>query len=626
MSNYAGVSTSTREYTTIKRNMVVKMYNRIPESIVKQVQNAHNIADLIGEDVQLTKRGNNYFGLCPFHDENTPSFSVSAEKQLFYCFGCKETGNVFSFLMKHKGLSFVEAVNELAERANINIPQIGHTNKETSAEARQILEANEWITKLYHHLVRFTKEGNKAYEYIKSRGINDESIDTFQIGYSPNVKNFTENFLKKKDIHEQILIKSGLFTKTNNELFERFSGRIVFPIRDPFGRPVGFSARTIRDEDPKYINTSETEIFQKQNLLYNFDLAKNNIRRKKEAILFEGQLDVIIAYQGGLKNVIATLGTALTERQAKQLRRYANRVIICYDGDLAGLDASYRAAKLLQNNNFEIKISKLDSKDDPHNFILKNGIDSFKNQILDVSESYIQFYMRYLQREFNVNNEAEKLKYIRKVVKEIASLESSVEREYYLKQLGEQYFISLASLQEELQGFLAENKHQWNNRGKNRYTKMTREYPRARKLYPAFHRAERELISLMLTDEGIALYVQNELGADFTIDEHKIIVTSLYAYYEEGLAPNVGLFLERIKSEELRNLTAEIAMIPTALNDHEEGLMDYISVIKKQFNDVAKINKFKAKQRKAEQEKDPIKAAKIGMKILELQKQLKQSH
>jgi len=606
--------------------MVVKMNNQIPEHIVKQVQSAHNIVDIIGEDVQLTKRGNNYFGLCPFHEENTPSFSVSEEKQMFYCFGCKEGGNVISFLMKQKGFTFIETINELANRANINIPNIGHTNKEPSSEAQKILQANEWLTKLYHHLLRFTKEGNEAYEYLKSRGIHKESIDTFQIGYSPNIKNFTAKFLTKKGIHEQILVKSGLFTKTNEEIFDRFSGRIVFPIRDPFGRSVGFSARTITDQDPKYINSSETELFQKQNLLYNFDLAKGSIRKEKEAILFEGQLDVITAYHYGLENVIATLGTALTERQAKLLRRYANRVILCYDGDLAGQEASYRAAKLLQNYNFEIKISKMDSKDDPHNFINKNGIEAFKKQVIDLSDSYISFYMRYAQKDYNLANETEKLQYIRKIIKEISLLDSSVEREYYLNQLGIQFSISLQSLQEELNSFIRNNRTQPNNQSRNRYTKTTSTLPVKAKLLPAFYKAERELISLMLIDERIANYIQEEIGADFTIDDHKIIVTSLYAFYEEGLSPNIGLFLERIKDERIRNLTAEIAMIPTVLVDNEEGLMDYISVIKKQFNDIAKINEFKEEQRLAELENDPIKAAKIGMKILELQKQLKQSH
>lgn len=606
--------------------MVVKMSNQIPDHIVKQVQSAHNIIDIIGEDVQLTKRGNNYFGLCPFHEENTPSFSVSEEKQMFYCFGCKEGGNTISFLMKQKGFTFIESINELANRANINIPNIGYTNKVPSTEAQNALQANEWLTKLYHHLLRFTKEGKKAYSYLESRGISKESIDTFQIGYSPNIKNFTAKFLKKKGIHEQTLIKSGLFVKSNEEIFDRFSGRVVFPIRDPHGNPVGFSARTITDEDPKYINSSESEIFQKQNLLYNFDLAKGSIRKEKEVILFEGQVDVITAFHNGLKNVVATLGTALTERQAKLLRRYANRVILCYDGDSAGQEASYRAAKLLQSNGFDIKIANMNSGDDPHTFITKNGIESFNNQIIKLSDSYIVFYMRYIQKDYNLNSENEKLQYIRKLIEEIALIDSSVEREYYLKQINEEFSISIDSLQEELNSFrLVKGVHR-NNRSRNRYTKTTSTLPKQNRLLPAFHRAERELISIMLNDESIANYIQNELGANFTIDDHKIIVTTLYAFYEEGQPPNVGLFLQRIKDERIRSLTAEIAMVPSVLMDHEEGLMDYISVIKKQFSDVSIINEYREKQRLAEQANDPLKAAQIGMKILELQKQIKQSN
>src|SRR5699024_347160 len=301
-------------------------------------------------------------------------------------------------------------------------------------------------------------------------------------------------------------------------------------------------------------NSSESEIFQKQNLLYNFDLAKGSIRKEKEVILFEGQVDVITAFHNGLKNVVATLGTALTERQAKLLRRYANRVILCYDGDSAGQEASYRAAKLLQSNGFDIKIANMNSGDDPHTFITKNGIESFNNQIIKLSDSYIVFYMRYIQKDYNLNSENEKLQYIRKLIEEIALIDSSVEREYYLKQINEEFSISIDSLQEELNSFrLVKGVHR-NNRSRNRYTKTTSTLPKQNRLLPAFHRAERELISIMLNDESIANYIQNELGANFTIDDHKIIVTTLYAFYEEGQPPNVGLFLQRIKDERIRSL------------------------------------------------------------------------
>lgn len=608
--------------------MVVRMFNQIPEHIIKQVQNAHNIVDVIGEHVQLTKRGNNYFGLCPFHDENTPSFSVSEDKQMYYCFGCKEGGNVISFLMKQAGLTFFESIQELASRANINLPNIGQAKDHLSTESRKLYEANEWLMKLYHHLLRFTKEGKEALNYLESRGITKESIDAFQIGYSPNIKNFTAQFLIKKGIHEQTLIKSGLFTKTTEDnMYDRFTGRVVFPIRDATGRTVGFSARSILDSTggPKYINSSESEIFQKQQLLYNFDLARGEIRKKKEVILFEGQLDVITAYQNGLENVVATLGTSLSESHGKFLRRYANRAIISYDGDYAGQQASYRAAKILLKNGFDVRITHLDAKYDPDQYIKTYGIDAFIHQVLKVSESYMKFYMRFARKDFNLSNENEKVQYIKIVLQEIANIESSIEQEMYLKELSDQFSISIESLKEELRTFQRTISRQKNNESNNRYTKTTSTFSSQDKLRPAFHNAERNLISLMLKDESIASYVKDEIGADFNIDDHKVIVTALYAFYEEGNHPDVSLFIERLSDDHLRNLTAEIAMLPTFEHIGDGGLKDYIDVIKKQYYDVAILNEYIEKQRLAEQQNDPIKAAKIAMKILELQKKLKQS-
>lgn len=607
--------------------MVVKMSNQIPEKVIQKVQNAHNIVEIVGEYVQLTKRGNNYFGLCPFHEEKTPSFSVSESKQMFYCFGCKEGGNIISFLMKLRGLTFYETITELADQANIHLHHIQRTEYEPSSEVRKLIRANEWLMKLYYHLLRFTKDGKIAYNYLMDRGITKESIETFQIGYSPNKQNFTAKFLQKKGVHPQTLVSSGLFVKQNNhQMFDRFSDRVVFPIRDHVGRTVGFSARSIHGQEPKYLNSAESEIFQKQHILYNFDLAKSYIRKEKEAILFEGQFDVITAYQHGLKNVVATLGTALTERQAQLLRRYTNKIIICYDGDSAGEEASFRAAKVLRPIGFDISIANLDNAEDPDQYILQKGIDTFIDRIINVSVSFITFYMKYLQNVYNLKNETERIEYIQEIIKEIALLKSSVEQDYYLRQLSEQHSISIDSLREDLQAYRQSTNYRKNKSLENRYTKTTTLIKQKSKLLPAYHNAERELISLMLNNVSTAKYIQNELGADFNIDEHKVIVTALYAFYEDSETPNISLFLERLEDEEIRNLAAEIAMIPTVIDMQEHGLHDYISVIKKQFNDVAIIDKYRQEQRLAEQQNNPIKAAKIGMKILEIQKQLKQSN
>lgn len=605
--------------------MVVKMTNRIPEEVIEEIRNAHNIVDIIGEHVQLKRQGKNYFGLCPFHEEKTPSFSVTEEKQIFYCFGCKKGGNVLTFLMELEGYSFYEAVKSLADQVDIKIPNIESRRPSLSKESQSILTAHEWLMKLYHHLLRFTKDGQDGYDYLMKRGISEESIEAFQIGYAPNLKDFTAKFLKKKGIHEQVLIKAGLFyMQDDGQMNDRFQGRIIFPIRNHLGKPVGFSARSITEQEPKYLNSSESELFQKNRLLYNFDLAKSSIRKENEAILFEGQIDVISAYQAGTQNVVATLGTALTENQAKLLKRYVDKVILCYDGDRAGLEASYRAAQVLRKIGCKVKVTNLESGMDPDTFIQQNGIEAFKNKVIDASDTYIKFYMRYIKKDYNLTHESDRLQYVKKILKQVATIDSSIEREHYLRDISEEFQISIEALNDELLSYRHKISIQKDKTSQNRYTNRASNFSQKTQLLPAYHNAERKLIAYMLKDRSVADRVQNDLGAMFNIDDHKVIVTHIYAFYEDGHLPDVSLFIDRIEDDKLKQLVIEIAMISIFDNISDQEINDYIRIIRAQANDVASINLYRHQQKLAEQQNDPIKAAQIAMQIIELQKQMKQ--
>src|SRR5699024_2359843 len=270
------------------------MANIIPENKIEEVRQANDIVDVVSGYVQLKKQGRNHFGLCPFHNENTPSFSVNEEKQIFHCFGCGKGGNVFSFVMEIEHYNFIEAVKYLAEQSQIQLPEIKESNQnKLSEEASNLLDAYEWLNKYYHHLLKYTENGEQALGYFKERGIN-------------------------QGFHQQALIKSGGSSMKGQSATDPFRGRIVFPINNHLGKTVGFGGRAIKKEhQPKYLNSPENELFHKGNLLYNFDLAKNEIRKKGEVIVLEGYMDVITAYQAGFKNTVATLGTALTEFQAK---------------------------------------------------------------------------------------------------------------------------------------------------------------------------------------------------------------------------------------------------------------------------------------------------------------------
>lgn len=608
--------------------MVVNMPNQIPEETIVEVQKANDIVDVIGEYVQLKKQGKNYFGLCPFHGEKTASFSVTQEKQIFHCFGCKKGGNVVTFIMEMEKFSFYEAMKHLAEKGGIHLPETGiNVENSLTDENQLVLSAYEWLTKLYHHLLRFTKDGKKGYQYFKQRGISEETVDLFQLGFAPNDNDFTAEFLRKKGFHQQILAKAGLvLLQDDNKVTDRFRGRVIFPIRNHLGKTIAFGGRTISDREPKYLNSSESELFQKGRLLYNFDLAKKHIRKASEAVLFEGYMDVISAYQAGVQNAIATLGTSLSLSQAKLLKRYVDTVIICYDGDDAGVEATYKAATILRETGCRVKIGRLKDGLDPDDYITTYGDTAFHNDVIKASETYISFYMRYIKRSYNVSLEDDRFKYIATILKELAMIESSVEREYYLKELSNAYNISIDTLKQEM---LAHHKEVGRNKDKSqekRYTKKINNGYRTNKLLPAFQNAEKQLIAYMLRDSAIIDKVQEEIGVAFNMDAHKIIATHLYAFYEENHSAEVSYFIERLADQVIKNLVIEIAMIPIDHNISDKEINDYIRIIRAENSDMANIKVLKQEQRLAEQQQDSGKALQIGMQIIDIQRQLKNSN
>jgi DNA primase len=292
------------------------MGNRIPDELIEKIQRTSDIVDVISEYVQLKKQGRNYFGLCPFHGEKSPSFSVSADKQIFHCFGCGAGGNVFSFLMQHEGYTFIEAAQHLADKENIELPTLAPSEKTTSVskDTEKMIAAHELLKKFYHHLLVNTKEGQHAFDYLLNRGFTKEVIDEFEIGYALDSWDFIAKFLVKRGYDASLMEEAGLLVKKNNsdDYFDRFRNRIMFPIMDHQGMTIAFSGRVLGDEKPKYLNSPETKIFNKSKLLYNFHRARVHIRKNQQVILFEGFSDVISSTRSGVEQAIATMGTSLT--------------------------------------------------------------------------------------------------------------------------------------------------------------------------------------------------------------------------------------------------------------------------------------------------------------------------
>lgn len=602
--------------------MVMSMTRSIPEEAVESVRNGNDIVEVIEEYVQLKRQGRNYVGLCPFHDEKTPSFTVTKEKQIYHCFGCGKGGDVIQFLIDLENISFFEAVEHLAQRIHYTLP-VRSTQKTISKESNTLFSAYEWLTKYYHHMLKYSDEGKEARQYLFERGLTDETIDRFQLGYAPLDSSLTVEFLKQKEFHLAFLVKNGLLSTQDQQHYsDIFRGRIIFPILNHLGKPVAFGGRALGDAEPKYLNSSEHELFQKSKLLYNFYLARNHIRKQNEVIIFEGYLDVLAADQAGIKNVTATLGTALTEHQAALLHRYVENVVICYDGDQAGLEASYQAANILKNVGSEVKVSRMKEKLDPDDYIRKYGGEAFQKDIIAVSDTYFKFLMNYKKRNYNLAIDSERIKYVEEMVKQLAMVESAIEREYYIREIAEEFHLSEEIILHDIEKIMRQqNRYIKDKDNKNSNTINNHSFVSLKNtMMPAHIKAERMLIAHMLKHHHIIDIVQEELGIQFNIDHHKVILTHLYALYEENSYIDVRELIEKIADEEIKTIITELAFIDINNDISEEEIYDYIRLIQKESNDHHYLRLLREKQKR---ETNPILAAQIGLEIIEIEKKLK---
>lgn len=603
------------------------MTGRIPEETIQQIKQSLDITDVIGEYVQLKKQGRNFFGLCPFHQENSPSFSVSPDKQIYHCFGCGAGGNIFSFLTEVENISFQEAVSKLAERAGVTVevPSFGGDGKKQPAiseEKEQMLKAHELLAKFYHHLLMNTAEGQEALDYLEERGFSASDLETFQIGWSLPNWEFTTRFLEKRGFPLEWMEKAGLIIRKEDSgsYFDRFRGRIMFPLYDEKGSVVAFSGRSLHDEKPKYLNSPETPIFNKSRLLYNLHQARPAIRKQHRAILFEGFADVIAAARAGVETGIATMGTSLTEAHIQQIKRLANEVIICYDGDLAGMNAAFRASELLISSGCEVRIASVPDRMDPDDYIRRHGGEKFLHHVIETARTQMAFKMEYYKQGKNLQDEGQKLQYIEEVVTEIAKLKKAVERDYYLRQIAEQFSLSLEALkQQEKQVFFKERKKQHQHAPAPQATSV---YQAPNKLYPAFQTAERRLIAYMLKSDDVAYKVKELLGGNtFNLDEHQAIFTYLLGFYEGGHEPDASAFITFLPNDTLRRLVSDIEMMMISKVASDEEIHDCIQQIFKH-RKVLEIKVKKQQQISAEKAKDYLAAAKIAKEIMELKKEL----
>ena len=396
----------------------------IPEETVNRIRQETNIVDVVSQYVQLKKSGKNLFGFCPFHEERTPSFSVAEDKQIFHCFSCGKGGNVFTFLMEVDGLSFPEAVFKTAEMSQIKLDDTllnnrSHQNQESDSKRDKLIQAHEETADLFQHVLLNTKVGEEAYHYLLNRGLTKELMETFKIGFAPRERTMLHQYLLGKEYTDEVLNETGLFVERDNgELIDRFYNRIMFPIRNQQGKTIAFSGRIFQQETedkagPKYLNSPETYLFNKRNVLFNFDMARGAIRREKEVVLFEGFMDVIAAWNAGVKNGVASMGTSLTNEQIHMLDRVTDRVLIAYDGDNAGIEATKRGVDLLTTETaFDVEVVSFTEGLDPDDFIKKYGASAFVELLAHGRDTLFAFKMRYHRKGLNLQNENERLSYL----------------------------------------------------------------------------------------------------------------------------------------------------------------------------------------------------------------------
>lgn len=420
-----------------------------PREVIDDIRIGNNIVDVIGQYVTLKRSGSSYVGLCPFHNEKTPSFNVNAEGQYFHCFGCGVGGDVIGFMMKYNNYSYMDALKFLADRINYVLPEA-----EMSADIVKKRELKQNLYEIHKIAARFyyeqlmSKNGTHAVEYLDNRQVKLGARRKFGLGYSPIAKGALYEELKNKGFTEDTILKSGLVTKRDNGVFyDKFFNRLMFPIIDVYGNIIGFGGRILGEGQPKYLNSPETEIFNKSRNLYNLNNAK--MAKLKEFILVEGYMDAIAIYQAGFHNVVASLGTAFNKDHAKVLKSYANSVILLFDSDEAGVKAVLRAIPVLKNTGLKIKVLQVHDAKDPDEFIKKFGVTEF-GELLKNAKNHIIFQAEQLEKKYDLNILDDKIAYSKDIAKLLSSVESSIETDAYLKEVSRVTQIDIASIQNEI--------------------------------------------------------------------------------------------------------------------------------------------------------------------------------
>ena len=552
---------------------------RYSDEIIDDVRQSNDIVDVISQYVRLKRSGRNYFGLCPFHNEKSPSFSVSPEKQIFHCFGCGVGGNVFTFLTKIEGINFVEAVQLLAERANTQLPTL-ENNVDSAKEAlkAKVYKVNEFTAKYYHENL-YRPESKIAQEYIKKRKLSNETLKAFQIGFSGKFDELYKE-LKKQGFEDREILESGLVNKNERGQFiDRYRNRLMFPICDVRGRVIAFGGRVLDDSKPKYINSPENIVYSKGRHLYGLNVAKK-YDIKKRLLIVEGYMDVVSLHQRDIHNVVASLGTALTQQQGYLLRNNTEQIILSYDSDEAGQTAKVRAMEILQNMGCDIRVLQMEGAKDPDEYVIKYGNARFQN-LVDKAISVIEFKVKILRQSLNLENTNDKIKFLNEIAKLISKIDNSMEREVYIEKIAKEYDVSKEAIYAEVNKLTYKESKDEKVLSKTRPVVRHIEKKEIDNVSEATKRRENTVLAILLSgDRNIyEIIKQNITIKDFKYEIDKKIAEKLYEEFENGNS-NINSIIDDLSEEEQNHITMIMAE-DYGIDDIEKAIDDIIQSYEK---------------------------------------------
>ena len=552
---------------------------RYSDELIEEIRSSNDIVDVISKYVTLKRSGRNFFGLCPFHKEKSPSFAVSPDKQIFHCFGCGAGGNVIHFISKIEGLDFKDTLELLANRVNIELPTLDNLEDDKTARLKsKVYEINKIAAEFYHENL-YKPTSKIAQEYIKKRKLDNRTLKAFLIGYAGN---FNELYLllKQKGYTEEEMLASSLVKRTENGGYmDSFRKRLMFPIQDVRERVIAFGGRVLDDSKPKYINSPENIVYSKGRNLFGLNVAKKHDTKK--IVIVEGYMDAISLYQRGITNVVASLGTAMTEAQGRLLRRYSEQVILGYDADGAGQAAILRGMEILQNLGCDIRVLQIEGAKDPDEYVLKYGPERFQ-KCVDNAISLVEFKVKVLLKELNIENTNDKIKFLNEIAKILAKVTNQMEREIYVDKIAKEYKISKEAIYAEVNKLMYKD-NQGSKKLEKKVVTMVPKEEKKNSVSEAVLKRE-NLVIYLLINEYSKCYekIKNLITLDYIQDDtNKQILKKMYEEFEKGNS-NTSQLLDWFQDEKIISHITEIMAGDFEITDVNKAIDDLISIYEKE--------------------------------------------